>query len=364
MLWLALAAGASRAAEPTGAANEQFATDELLFPPPPLPAAPRSTEPTAIKTESPVSASTTDAPATADGHQLWLVSTRSLPHDARANGLSTPEVRRYESNSSWSQSTLEELLASNEPRLTTSLLVHGNDTDSPLAISKGFEVYRNLTRSAPPEQHVRLIVWSWPSDHIPGPFRDDARTKAQRTNIEAFYLAKFLDRQRGDAPISLIGYSFGARIITGALHLLGGGVLEGRRIGPREQYPRPPLHAVLMAAAVDRDWLLPGRPHGRALSSVDRMVLLINPQDRVLKWYRFLSPSEGNEALGSTGLAADARLGAERSKLVQVNVGEAVGNRHGWTSYIGSPTVIQRLQQETLVETRRRAANRSQAGGG
>src|SRR3569623_1387579 len=214
MLWLALAAGVSRAAEPADAANEQFATDELLFPPPPLPAAPRSTEPPAIETDFPVSASNMDAPATTEGHQLWLVSTRSLPHDARANGLSLPEVRRYESNSSWSQSTLEELLSSNEPRLTTSGLVHGNDTESPLAISKCFEVYRNLTRCSPPEQRVRVIVWSWPSDHIPGPFREDARIKAQRTNVEAYYLAKFVDRQRGDAPISLVGYSFGARNIN------------------------------------------------------------------------------------------------------------------------------------------------------
>lgn len=338
---------------------------ELLFPPPPPPRVNELRFPEDIvnKTDAAPGDASDAATGQSDGHQLWLISTRSLPHSPQTSGQASPGIRRFRKNSGWTDAAFEELTAADSPQLVTSVLVHGNDTDSRLAISKGWEVYRSLVQKAPAEQRVRLIVWSWPSDHIPGRFRDDARIKAQRTNVEAYYLARFLDRQRGHNPVSLVGYSFGARVITGALHLLGGGVLEGRRLGRREQYPRPPLHAVLMAAALDRDWLLPGCQHGFALSAVERMVVLVNPQDRVLKWYRFLSHRRDDQALGAAGLGADTRLGALRKKVVEVNVSQAVGNKHGWTTYINSPTIVQRLHQEALVEPARRSISRSQAGG-
>lgn len=356
MFSLALAAAPlARAHELTASAAARPADAEPLFPAPPLPPLDDFRLPAQMPAR-PESAAIDD-----DDHQLWLLSTRSLPHGSRASGQSSPSVRRFQPGLGWSDAPLEELLSADSPRHVTSVLVHGNDTDSKLAIAKGFEVYRTLVRKSPADQRVRLIVWSWPSDHIRGPFREDARIKAQRTNIEAYYLAKFLERHSGARPISLVGYSFGARIITGALHLFGGGTLEGRRLARHGQTPRPPIHAVLMAAALDRDWLLPGRQHGRALSVVERMVVLVNPQDRVLKWYRFLSP--GEQALGSTGLADDQRLGADRKKLVHVDVAHAVGNKHGWPSYIGSREIVERLHHETLVEPARKSSSRSQAGG-
>ena len=80
-----------------------------------------------------------------------------------------------------------------------------------------------------------------------------------------------------------MGYSFGARISTGTLHLLGGGSINGRSL-PLEPAPnRAPRRAVLLAAAVGRDALAPGHRHSdRRLGQVDRMVITVNPRDRVL----------------------------------------------------------------------------------
>jgi len=47
---------------------------------------------------------------------------------------------------------------------------------------------------------------------------------------------------------------------------------------------------------------------------------------------------------------------------VQVNVNSAVGNRHGWTNYLGSNEIVRRLRQETLVETARRNSDRPAGG--
>jgi hypothetical protein len=281
-------------------------------------------------------------------NQFWLVSTRHLPHDRapRPDELQ-PHVWRQDQRSGLRTSTLDELFDANDPRLATTVLVHGNDTDHELAIAKGLKVYQELGGKAPGSP-LRLIVWSWPSDHIPGSIRRDVRIKARRAEIDAHYLAAFVERLDGRSA-SLVGYSFGARTITGALHLLGGGRLDGRAL-PAQQAESPPrLRAILLAAAVDDDWLLPGRPHGRALNAVEQFAVLVNPDDRVLRFYRFLSPGGDCQALGTSGFKDTAQLGDDKQKVVQINVAGAVGNKHGWTTYIAAPTVVGHVKRLALL---------------
>ena len=84
---------------------------------------------------------------------------------------------------------------------------------------------------------LRFVIWSWPSDKIKGPL-NDIRTKAWRTDTDGYYLGWFLQRMHPQSDIGLIGFSYGARIVSGALHVLAGGELDGmgsadaRRDGP------------------------------------------------------------------------------------------------------------------------------------
>jgi hypothetical protein len=120
-----------------------------------------------------------------------------------------------------------------------------------------------------------------------------------------------------------------------------------------------------LAAAVNDDWLLPGQRHGRALDAVDQLAVLVNPDDRVLRFYRFLSPDGEGKALGKTGLEARSRLGERAKKIVQVNVSDAVGNKHGWTSYITAPSVVNHLKRFALFEATNPPRNpQTPVGGG
>jgi len=304
--------------------------------------------------------------------QFWLVSTRVLPHDdAPKPGDLQPRVWRHLPRAGWTDTTLDELLSAGDPRLVTTVLVHGNDTSHDDAIAKGIEVFREFRRGEGQAKPFRLIVWSWPTDHIPGPFRRDLRIKAQRAEIDAYYLATFIQALGDTDATSLVGYSLGARTITGALHLLGGGQLEGRGLPQRRRESATRLRALLMAAAVDDDWLLPGHRHGHALDAVEQLAVLVNPGDRVLRFYRFLSP-DGGEALGAAGI--DARLGDDRKKVVQVNVADAVGKKHGWTTYIAAPKVVGHVKEFALFDAAKSpiapmnalksGAGRTAAGGG
>ncbi len=276
--------------------------------------------------------------------QLWLVNTRSLPHaPTQSSRRKLPEVERYDDG--WRTAHYDELRLGGGAAPVTVVFVHGNDTDDAKCREHGLALYQALSTAAPAP--VRLILWSWPADYIPGTIRHDARLKAERAEADAIHLARFLaDLERGPQGV-VVGYSLGARVVGGALHLLAGGTLNGQHVASISGRAQPPLRSVLMAAAIDDDWLLPGHRYGRALSTVERMVLFVNPHDRVLRWYRFLSPASG-PALGMHGVVSPAELGSQRRKLEQVNVNPLLGSQHGWSNYAASAPIIERLRREVF----------------
>jgi hypothetical protein len=193
------------------------------------------------------------------------------------------------------------------------------------------------------------VIWSWPSTQIDGPLKD-VRYKAGVSDRHAWHLAWLVDQMHPDVPISVVGYSYGARLIGGALHLLGGGHLVGYELAHRRHPARLPLRAVLLAGALDSHALLPhGRNH-RALSQVEKVLVTVNSRDPVLHHYPLLPGlfQKGPPALGYTGFYA-ASLGHERGKITQWNVSVYVGKDHDWQRYLYSPAILARLRHCALL---------------
>ena len=114
----------------------------------------------------------------------------------------------------------------------------------------------------------------------------------------------------------LLAHSFRPRIVTGALHLLGGGAIDGQKLEPRVHAERQPSQVALMVAALDNDWLLSGHYHGQAMSQVSAMLLENNGCDMLLKRYSVLS----------CGNCAGARLHRHRRRAV---IGRSSKDRPG-----------------------------------
>jgi hypothetical protein len=155
-----------------------------------------------------------------------------------------------------------------------------------------------------------------------------------------------LSRVSSEVPIDISGYCTGARIATGGLHLLGGGTLAGLRIANPNRSPPRCIHAILLAAGLANDWLLPGQPHGLALSQVDRLVITVNAVDPVLRWYPWIWGRGGPAALGMTGLSEPRKLVAAQTKIVQLDLTRTMQRRHSWKYYRSSPQVIALLHSE------------------
>jgi len=275
------------------------------------------------------------------GDEIYLVSTRRSPF-RHGCGPVRLDVYRFAASCQWQPAKVESLVAAASESGRTVFWVHGNRVDRYWAKRRGLEMYRALVRHDQVGVPVRLVIWSWPTEQTGGPVQD-VRTKAARADSHGYQLAWLMDQIDPQAPVSLIGFSFGCRVITAALHLLDGG-----RLGPMvlpagdgdAGRPRRGMHAVLMAAGMHHHWLLPGHYHGRALGQLDHLLLLNNSCDRVLRLYRFISRCSNPAALGYVGLPQSASLHRYATEIEQRDACCLAGTDHTAQVYIFQPHLM------------------------
>ena len=110
--------------------------------------------------------------------------------------------------------------------MPTDFYAHGNFESADDASERGLAVYGRISAQAPADQPFRFVIWSWPTDRGKHPL-ELTRMHARRADVDAYYLGWLVNRMNHQVKVGLMGYSLGARVATGALHLLGGGQLIG-----------------------------------------------------------------------------------------------------------------------------------------
>jgi len=263
--------------------------------------------------------------------RIWLVSTRNAPHCGDLDTtLQSLCYWQWTDGCQWSSADAEAFFATDDPAEPTVLFIHGNQTNSCEAVEKGWYVYRFIRANAH-DRPFRYVIWSWPTDRAVRSQLNDARLKLAYTEAECHYLAQWLGRFRPGVQVSLVGHSFGPRIITGALHLLGGGQVAGQSLSDPtvaawKHGQRNPIRAVLLAAATDPDGLAPGGEHDRAIPLIDQMLVTCNHCDRVLRRYPKLC--DGPQAMGVVG-----PCGIDDTNIQAIAVSATVGKTHDWRYY-------------------------------
>lgn len=235
----------------------------------------------------------------------------------------------------WQSSDLDSFLAS-DSSVPTIIFVHGNQITPGDAKSEGLMMYRKIILHGCDAPRIRFVIFSWPSSKVPGLLKD-VREKAARTEPAGWHLAWLLDQMPADTQVSLVGFSFGARIITGGLHVLAGGNLGGSLVLAEHEHPhREPVNVVLMAAASHSYWLAEGQHHGLAMTQVNRMLLINNCEDRAMRYYDLLTPGRGGPQ--ALGLCGPTRINPQYAKkITNRDVSRYVGAEHELTSYLCAP---------------------------
>jgi hypothetical protein len=156
--------------------------------------------------------------------RLWVVSTRSLTSDACRAPLDAPKLGIHQLNQCGAsgRSDCNSLLQSLSSDRQVLIHVHGNRMNPDDAIERGMFVYKNTVAYADAKP-LDFIIFSWPSEQT-GILLKDGREKAERTDAEGLYLAWLLrEFSARNVRVTLIGFSFGGRVATGAVHALAGG---------------------------------------------------------------------------------------------------------------------------------------------
>ena len=162
--------------------------------------------------------------------QVWLLSTRQAAHCGQLDDPAAAiRYWRMADDGSWTPAAAKDFHAGEDIKTPTVVFVHGNRTDADEAVEKGWYTYQSICAEAD-GRPFRYVIWSWPADRMFRHSRPDVQLKAEYCDAESYYLAAWLHGVRPDTKLSLVGHSFGPRIITGALHLLAGGELAGRTL--------------------------------------------------------------------------------------------------------------------------------------
>lgn len=286
--------------------------------------------------------------------QIVLINTRGLGLACESEQLQRRlRCERYDPNSTtnrhWQPTSLEEVLTDCSAQLPTIIYVHGNRIARGTDRSRGLMVYRSLIRRSHPTTPIRFVIWSWPSAKIPGALQD-YRVKAARTRPAGWQLAWFVDRMPADTPLSLIGYSYGARVVSGCMHLLGGGRLNGLKLEHREHPERTPVRAVFVAAAFDMNWMLPGGYHGKALSQIEQLMLLNNRHDPAMRFFHFSTKRQRIQALGWAGMPRTRSLGKLAGKIASYDVTAQVGRTHSLHEYLSASQPLSHVWRQVCYK--------------
>jgi hypothetical protein len=269
----------------------------------------------------------------------WIVSTRDCPQSI--GELCTPECFEYfhrYADGSCVQAGMAEFLAAVNPAAPVCFLVHGNLVSFDEAVDQGWQAVEALWAHRPPGMPVTFVSFTWPSDEVvPLVISADVQIKAARSDTTAFYLALLMNHLPASQKVSLLGYSHGARAVAGALELLEGGEVCGRRLACGSS-PRRPIRASLIAAAMDHHWMRPGQRNGQAICQLEALQVFYNCSDWALAYYPLRCPFS-RHALGLVGLTPQdwEALGSEAAKVQEVDAAPLVETMHHWSYYIQSP---------------------------
>lgn len=278
----------------------------------------------------------------------WIVSSRCCIQKSKCCcPYCEFDVYRSQQEGCVTESSMETMLQTLDPQAPICIMVHGSFVKWESALSDASHTYYWL-RGASPGAPLNVIFFTWPSDDVKTRIIPlDVNILGKRAEYNGFYLTRLISQLPPHHQISLLGHSHGARIVSSALHLIGGGTIQGvslSQCGVHVCCQCRHFRVVFAAAAINHNWLNPGERYGCALRCTDCLVNLRNKKDRILLFYPVLAPIS-RRALARTGFTwLDRRaLGEEYDRVNDIDVSKCVGGGHMFPNYYSHPELAEMI---------------------
>lgn len=320
-----------------------------LFPPLQVPANPAIVAPAYEEPRSLVPVVVPD-PAHANAgfrEDHWLVSTRHCKKMCRrCAACCSLDYFRADWDCCTTRISQPDFTAGLRPGVPVCIVVHGSYVTAESVKEDCRRTFEWL-RCAAPDRALHVVFFTWPSEGIftvdpgnaitsvvPGV---DVAILGRRAETNGIRLAQLVNAIPSENPVCLIGHSHGARTVSAALHLLGGGDVQDVALRPG---PTHRIRTVLAAAAIDHDWLRPTERYGKALCTTECLINLRTRKDWALWFYPLRKPFSP-ASLGRKGFTSRdlQKLGEHATQVAELDVTEYVGVGHIWPNYYDRPEI-------------------------
>lgn len=264
---------------------------------------------------------------------LWIVQTRSSPQVMGTEPWPGLRVLHFDPQGDLIEVPAAALMAQAAGRPIL-IIVQGSLTTPDIALGGLLWTHSWLQSDGAILPETVLIAFDWPSQRVDPHDSHDIEEKARRAYVAGYHLARFVQSFPPGSRICLLGQSFGGRVVPTALHLLGGGAVNSQDRDPPVGLPegRPDLQVrgVILGAASDHDWLVPGRRLDRALLGCEALLNLYNSRDEALRLYHLLIRSGHHRPLGRIGLTGRdlERLGPLAARYEEHDIDTLLGVEH------------------------------------
>ena len=290
-------------------------------------------------TQAPVASTPAAPPAAFNDYDYWIVSSRSCDGRPQAgDGARCLRFFRRTSERTLIVENRDTFLASIRPDRPVCFVTHGSYNWWRDVVAESRKINR-WVRSGLPGAPIQVVIFTWPSDGtMPFVFPLDIAILGRKSAAHSVYLATLITQLPKDQRVVIVGHSHGARTAVAALHLLGGGTLEGGQALPPGFSVPDHLRAVLLAAAIDHQWLNPDDRYGQALLVPEQVLLMRNSRDATLAVYP-MRKGLGERALGREGLNQQDRfvLGPLGSKIVELDAADFAAWHHSFADFHQHP---------------------------
>lgn len=187
---------------------------------------------------------------------------------------------------------------------------------------------------------IRMIFWQWPAEKLACRLLPDIRSKIPVAEANGLYISMLLKRLKPESKVSVLGFSFGTRLLGDAVENIGDLKPAGLKV-----------NLIYGGAASDRDWLAEGKRNGNVPKIANKILVFYNPDDFRLKFYPFLYANDNNvEPLGSNGVPMNFIAREYRNKIEMVNLSPYIGFRHKTVILIGTKQFKDRINEYFFFE--------------
>ena len=234
-------------------------------------------------------------------------------------------------NGAWRVVPVEEFYAGDSQERTTIVWAHGFQADLVDVANTAYSLRStfNFARMATGTNRAyRIVVWKWSSERSRFRIAPDARMKAAIADCEGASLAQFLGGIDSSNDVSLIGFSFGARVVGSALQTAA--TTSSRYMAP-ERTGRVSL--VLSSAGCDAGAFDFGA-YAQGAKIPSYVLNVYNPADLALHYYPFISETF-SQAQGAMPLFGNGFVNAS-GNTYNLNVCASLGRQHSFIEGIQS----------------------------